>query len=216
MFWLILVFVLPLFSFIVWIFLLYFFCHLFSVLPLLPAPFSPSFSLYPSLSQRPCPELCSKHLYGSVLLSDRPTVRLFSLFLYYAVKPPKCLSHCPLQFDTVADCVEISNVILKSYTVYSEVWECGFLWVALLRMFSLFASACFVCVHFLTLSNNIFNDVHCFGAQTWFHVYLQWFYSEPNSLKHSTLTCSSFTKGPILIEQCPLLDAHLMKTKSRN
>lgn len=32
----------------------------------------------------------------------------------------------PLQFDTVAGCVEISTVVLKSYTVYSEVglWLC--------------------------------------------------------------------------------------------
>ncbi|MEQ2243237.1 hypothetical protein ILYODFUR_005011, partial [Ilyodon furcidens] len=45
---------------------------------------------------RPCPELCSKHLSSSMLFLDQPT------------------------FDTVADCVEISNVILKSYTVYTE------------------------------------------------------------------------------------------------
>lgn len=32
----------------------------------------------------------------------------------------------PLQFDTVAGCVEIRTVVLKSYTVYSEVglWLC--------------------------------------------------------------------------------------------
>lgn len=32
----------------------------------------------------------------------------------------------PLQFDTVAGCIEISTVVLKSFTVYSEVgaWVC--------------------------------------------------------------------------------------------
>lgn len=34
-----------------------------------------------SLSQRSCPELCSKHHSSSVLLPDRPTVRLFFRYL---------------------------------------------------------------------------------------------------------------------------------------
>ncbi|TWW67416.1 Usherin Usher syndrome type IIa protein [Takifugu flavidus] len=45
---------------------------------------------------RSCPELCSKHLSSSMLAPDHPS------------------------FETVTGCVEISTVVLKSYTVYSE------------------------------------------------------------------------------------------------
>lgn len=45
----------------------------------------------------------------------------------------------PLQFDTVADCVEISSVKLKSYTVYNEVGDSEFVWMSLY--------ACLFCLH---------------------------------------------------------------------
>ncbi|MEQ2212336.1 hypothetical protein XENOCAPTIV_029464, partial [Xenoophorus captivus] len=78
-------------------------------------------------------------------------------------------------FDTVADCVEISNVILKSYTVYTEVWECGLWWVTLPCVCSVFASACSVCacVHttaylMKTVAGLLWsagvNDVQCFSS----------------------------------------------------
>lgn len=42
--------------------------------------FTLSFSVF--VSQRPCPELCSKHHSGSVLLPDLPTVRFFFFYIY--------------------------------------------------------------------------------------------------------------------------------------
>lgn len=48
----------------------------------------------------------------------------------------------PLQFDTVADCVEIRNIILKSYTVYTEVGDCGFVRLAVYA----FLCACMRCL----------------------------------------------------------------------
>lgn len=58
----------------------------------------------------------------------------------------------PLQFDTVAGCVEVSNVVLKSYTVYTEVWDCVLLWVCL--------SAHVVCVCMLCLCVCVYICVH--------------------------------------------------------
>lgn len=79
-----------------------------------------------------------------MLLPDRPTVRIFPIF---SVKPLNVYFIVPLQFDTVADCVEISNVILKSYTVYSEVRVCGFVWVTFYAcLFGLCMHALCVCV----------------------------------------------------------------------
>ena len=111
----------------------YYFLHPFLSLPPL--------SLSLSLSQRSCPELCSKHHSSSVLLPDRPTVRLF--FLYLLSNPLNVYFIVPLQFDTVADCVEISNVILKSYTVYTEVGDCELVWVPL------YACVFRLCMHVL-------------------------------------------------------------------
>lgn len=78
-----------------------------------------------------------------MLLSAPPTVRLFSVL---ALKALNVYLTVPLQFDTVADCVEISNVILKSYTVYTEVWDVRFSRVASPRMSALLVCACFVCM----------------------------------------------------------------------
>ena len=76
-----------------------------------------------------------------MLLPDRPTVRLF--FLYLLSTPLNVYFIVPLQFDTVADCVEISNVILKSYTVYTEVGDCELVWVPL------YACVFRLCMHVL-------------------------------------------------------------------
>lgn len=55
----------------------------------------------------------------------------------------------PLQFDTVADCVEISNVMLKSYTVYTEVRDCELVWVPF------YACLFGLCMHALCVCNKI-------------------------------------------------------------
>lgn len=76
----------------------------------------------PAVSQRSCPELCSKHLSSSMLTPDHPSV---SSFPWFTVTPLNVCLIVPLQFETVTGCVEISTVVLKSYTVYSEVGRVG-------------------------------------------------------------------------------------------